>query len=135
MQICQGIISLAYRFNYRIEVNNEKKKGNITIFIFNCIQRWRKKYIGININETDLDVMSGMGFTIPIIEGECLLPSPEYGKPFFDNAEGKITIHKDQKRKQHINIENGILRIGMVIGTQLLHLFRTKNIQELRNHH
>lgn len=90
---------MAYRFNYRIEVNNEKKKGNITIFIFNCIQRWRKKYIGININETDLDVMSGMGFTIPIIEGECLLPSPEYGKPFFDNAEGKITIHKDQKKE------------------------------------
>lgn len=56
-------------------------------------------YIGINIKEDDLSIIEEMGFSIPLVEGECLLPSPRYGKPFFDNAEGRISIHRNEEKE------------------------------------
>lgn len=77
-----------------------KKKYIISPFKYlSSYNEGEKIYIGISVDEKDTEILKKIGFSIPLEEGEHILPSPLLGKCFMENSEGIVTIHKDMEKE------------------------------------
>lgn len=48
-----------------------------------------------------LEKVAAIGFTVPLVAGECLLPAGEYGIACRRNADGEEVIHRDEPMETH----------------------------------
>jgi DNA-binding IclR family transcriptional regulator len=58
-------------------------------------------YVALVATDANLESLSGIGFSVPLVEGEQLLPPGTAGTASRRNADGDEIVHKDQPKETH----------------------------------
>lgn len=63
------------------------------------IKRGEKYYIGLTLREANREILSSLGFHLPAIPGERVLPADIYGAATYKNAHGFEIVHRDKPKE------------------------------------
>ena len=80
-----------------------RKKRIMNLSSLNSLPMGIEVRVGITINKDFLPKLKRMGFTVPLLIGETLLPAA-IGPVTKRNSEGSYLLHRDQKRELHFRM-------------------------------
>lgn len=63
------------------------------------IQQGKPYYLGLPIEETYFQILEKLGFSLPPIQGERILPSGIFGSASLKNANGYQIVHRDHPKE------------------------------------